>query len=281
MWLDIPYMDQYIDFTVDDENFPGLKEKVDELHSKNMRFVPIIDAGISVNKPEFVDKDYFTKGVEAEIFLKSAQNNHETYGDTLMAQVWPGLTSFVDYMADGSDEFWAEGLEDFFNLVEFDGIWLDMNDPTNFCDFGECPNASPEPYDPDDPDPIPGLFFDRYGTNTTVPKDDPIGQDDSKYNALSWWPGDDPLYQKTISMDAYHWKKEQDPTLEFYNTHSLFATLETRSRLDQLESIWTPMSLKRSKARPRDHLFSPDHHSQAMANTVKSGLETMMQTWNR
>jgi len=160
MWLDIPYMDQYIDFTVDVEKFAGLKEEVDDLHANNMRFVPIVDAGISVNKKkDFVedeDVDYFTVAMDSNLLLQSGQNDHETYGTTLMSQVWPGLTGMVDYMADGADKFWGDGLEDLWQLVNYDGIWLDMNDPTCFCDFGECPDANPEPYDPDDPDPIPG-----------------------------------------------------------------------------------------------------------------------------
>jgi len=55
-WVDIDYMQDYKDFTYNDKDFygnsgkgafTGLREFVDSLHQNNMKFVPIIDAGIS------------------------------------------------------------------------------------------------------------------------------------------------------------------------------------------------------------------------------------------
>lgn len=40
-------MYNYRDFTYDHINFFGLDEFVNELHSKNIRYVPILDAGIA------------------------------------------------------------------------------------------------------------------------------------------------------------------------------------------------------------------------------------------
>ena len=40
-------MENYRDFTVDPINFADLGDFVDELHGKHMRYVPIVDAGIS------------------------------------------------------------------------------------------------------------------------------------------------------------------------------------------------------------------------------------------
>ncbi|MFN9898060.1 MAG: TIM-barrel domain-containing protein [bacterium] len=28
---------------------------------------------------------------------------------------------------------WGQGLAELFNLMNFDGLWLDMNEPTTFC----------------------------------------------------------------------------------------------------------------------------------------------------
>jgi alpha-glucosidase (family GH31 glycosyl hydrolase) len=48
-------MSDYKDFTYDETAFKGLPEFVDELHAKNMKFVPIIDAGIAVRPNQGYD----------------------------------------------------------------------------------------------------------------------------------------------------------------------------------------------------------------------------------
>ena len=40
-------MFNYRDFTYDHNKYFGLDDFVDDLHSKNMRYVPILDAGIA------------------------------------------------------------------------------------------------------------------------------------------------------------------------------------------------------------------------------------------
>ena len=49
VYLDIPYMDDFTDFTVDTVNFPDLPGLVDALHANNQRLVVIIDAGLSAD----------------------------------------------------------------------------------------------------------------------------------------------------------------------------------------------------------------------------------------
>jgi len=46
VYLDIPYMKNYADFTVDNVTFPRLKELAAQLHNNNQRLVVIIDAAI-------------------------------------------------------------------------------------------------------------------------------------------------------------------------------------------------------------------------------------------
>jgi alpha-glucosidase len=53
-WVDIDYMQDYKDFTYNAQDaqgnpgdFNGLPAFVDKLHAQNMKFVPIIDAGIA------------------------------------------------------------------------------------------------------------------------------------------------------------------------------------------------------------------------------------------
>lgn len=41
-WVDIDYMDQYRDWTLDPVNFSDLPALVDDLHSYGMHFIPIV-----------------------------------------------------------------------------------------------------------------------------------------------------------------------------------------------------------------------------------------------
>jgi len=51
VWLDIPYMADGADFSVDTTSFDGVKEFTDELHTVGQRMVVIVDAGISADDP--------------------------------------------------------------------------------------------------------------------------------------------------------------------------------------------------------------------------------------
>lgn len=75
--------------------------------------------------------------------MKSRQNPTK-YNGSLIGFVWPGKCGFVDYLAPNGTKYWMEGLQDLHNLVKFDGIWIDMNEPSNFdnCAFGECPDLA-------------------------------------------------------------------------------------------------------------------------------------------
>ena len=49
VYLDIPYMQDYADFTVNTVDFPDLKGLADSLHANNQRLVVIIDAALSAD----------------------------------------------------------------------------------------------------------------------------------------------------------------------------------------------------------------------------------------
>ena len=59
-WSDIDYLDKYRDFTVDPLNFDKLGDFVDELHGKDMHYIPIIDAGVAQRASGY---DAFNSGV--------------------------------------------------------------------------------------------------------------------------------------------------------------------------------------------------------------------------
>ena len=123
MWIDIDAMDNYADFTLN-KNFEKMKSFIkDDIHKDGGKFVPIIDMGISYEN----ENDTFVElGNNLNIFIKSNYTKQN-----LIGKVWPGKTVFPDFFNPKVDKFWKKGLNDYNKLVNFDGIWLDMNEPAN------------------------------------------------------------------------------------------------------------------------------------------------------
>jgi alpha-glucosidase (family GH31 glycosyl hydrolase) len=61
-----------------------------------------------------------------------------------IGQVWPGDAVFVDWTNTKSAAFWQSGIDMLFKQVAFDGLWLDMNEASNFCD-GACYESQTSP----------------------------------------------------------------------------------------------------------------------------------------
>lgn len=70
-------------------------------------------------------------GMQQGVFLRDASNN------TFVGKVWPGLTVFPDWFNPGTSSYWSTQISEFLQGVPLDGLWIDMNEASNFCD-GEC-----------------------------------------------------------------------------------------------------------------------------------------------
>jgi hypothetical protein len=58
---------------------------------------------------------------------------------TKPAQVWPGPSVYPDYLANPNVTLWLrEQLQAFYDQVPYDGLWLDMNEASNFCSGVRC-----------------------------------------------------------------------------------------------------------------------------------------------
>jgi alpha-D-xyloside xylohydrolase len=124
-WMDIDYMQAYKDFTTDATNFPvtEVKSFVDNLHAKGQHFVPIVDPGIFVQS----GYDAYEQGIAQDVFIK------DMTGGYYLGQVWPGPTYFPDFLHPNTQSYWTKQLQSFHNSVPVDGIWIDMNEVSNFC----------------------------------------------------------------------------------------------------------------------------------------------------
>ena len=121
VYLDIDYMDNFKDFTINEEAFPDFKEYVATLKEKGIRLIPIIDAGVKCED----GYDVYDEGVKNNHFCKDRN------GDNFKAAVWPGICCFPDYLKPESRKWFGDK---FLTLTEkgIEGFWIDMNEPALF-----------------------------------------------------------------------------------------------------------------------------------------------------
>jgi alpha-glucosidase len=135
IWLDIDYMDQYRDFTLDPVTFSpsDVKDFFDWLHGNNQHFVPIVDAAIYIPNPQNASDAYdtYTRGNESGVFMTNPD------GSQYIGAVWPGYTVFPDWMSSKGASWWINEMMEWYKEVPYSGFWLDMNEVSSFC-IGSC-----------------------------------------------------------------------------------------------------------------------------------------------
>ncbi|CAG8954839.1 hypothetical protein HYFRA_00008524 [Hymenoscyphus fraxineus] len=136
MWTDIDYMDRRMVFSLDPERFPlkMVRDLNHYLHSHNQKYIVMVDPAVA-----YADYPAYQNGVENDIWLKRSN------GSEWLGVVWPGVTVFPDWFHENVQKYWNDEFTSFFspeNGVDIDGLWIDMNEPSNFpCNF-PCDNAS-------------------------------------------------------------------------------------------------------------------------------------------
>lgn len=78
----------------------------------------------------YQDYGAFNDGVEADVFMK--RDNGSIY----KGSVWPGVAAFPDWFHENAQSYWNGQFDSFFNAdtgVDIDALWIDMNEPSNFC----------------------------------------------------------------------------------------------------------------------------------------------------
>ncbi|KAF2033078.1 hypothetical protein EK21DRAFT_59398 [Setomelanomma holmii] len=135
IWLDIDYMDQYRDFTLDPVTFSpsGVADFFGWLHGNNQHFVPIVDGAIYIPNPQNASDAYdtYNRGNESGVFLKNPD------GSQYIGAVWPGYTVFPDWLSSNGVSWWVKEMVEWYKEVPFSGFWVDMTEVSSFC-VGSC-----------------------------------------------------------------------------------------------------------------------------------------------
>ncbi len=121
VYMDIDYMQDFKDFTWNEETFPDFPEFVQEMKAQNIRLIPIIDAGVKVEK----GYDIYDEGVKNRYFCQRED------GSDYVAAVWPGDTHFPDVLNKDARTWFGDKYR---ILTEqgIEGFWNDMNEPAIF-----------------------------------------------------------------------------------------------------------------------------------------------------
>ena len=119
--MDIEYMQDYADFTVNKERFPDLTKLSADLKAQGIRLVPIIDAGVRVDPNDST----CTEGLEKGYFCTKAD------GTPFVAAVWPGKAYFADFLRPEVREWFGHKYKALTDCG-IEGFWNDMNEPSLF-----------------------------------------------------------------------------------------------------------------------------------------------------
>ena len=197
-WGDIDILQNCRIFTLNKNGFADLPDLIEKMHNNNYKFVPIVDIGFPLNDID----EFYVRGKEVDAYIKSSYTNED-----LISNVWPGKAVFPDFFCKEAEELWGYAMEKYYDEVKYDGLWIDMNEPTmvmaEIPDYGELlPKGYL--YDPDK-NPFENIpYIPGYRVN---------------HHSLTW---------NSLSLNSYSRLITENKFLYGYNFKPLISLLEAR-----------------------------------------------------
>jgi alpha-glucosidase len=119
IWMDIGYMKNNRDFTIDPVNFPSMPSLTSWLHANGFHAVNILDPAIAVDSNYSV----YQSGTANNVWVQTAN------GQPYQAVSTPGNSSWPDFTMPTARSWWS-GLCGNFMTNGMDGLWIDMDEPS-------------------------------------------------------------------------------------------------------------------------------------------------------
>ena len=207
LWTDIDMMDQKRNFILSRE-FVDVPDFIKYLHINGQHFIPLVDYGI----PKKHSDPYYKFGLSTNAFLYSNFTK-----EFLISYVWPGDSVFPDFFIDEGINLWKKGLNDYNDKLNYDGMWIDMNEPA--------------------------MIGGQRGDYAEVIHDsNKVTKEKNIYLDIPYLPGEGPLHtslsHNTISVNAY--SRRNDPSNNFYtmyNVKSLISKIQVKITNEFLHSV--------------------------------------------
>ena len=200
IYLDIDYLDDFKDFTVNPERFPDFENYVQKMRDRGYHLVPIIDAAVKREKGYAV----YDEGHEKGYFCKDEN------GDDFVVGVWPGMSCLPDFLNPEASRWFGDQYR-FLTDAGIDGFWNDMNEPA--------------------------LFYSEKGLNAAF--DQLRSQDDRKLDALRFFGVRDTFSKLSNSMDDYNsfYHNAPEGRIRHSDVHNLYGYKMTESAANALKKL--------------------------------------------
>jgi alpha-glucosidase len=198
--LDLDYMEDFKDFSLSAERFSDFKGLTKRLKDKGIKIIPIIDAGVKIEKgykvyEEGIKNNYFTLNKEGKPFVGA---------------VWPGKVHFPDFLNKDA-RLWF-GMQ-YKSLIEMgvEGFWNDMNEPA--------------------------IFYSENGIDKAYKKIDELRA--QELNIHSFFQLKDSVNNINNSIDDYKsmYHNTEKGIVNHYNVHNIYGYNMTRSASEGFDEI--------------------------------------------
>ena len=138
IWLDIDYMIDKVQFTLDESRYDR-NDFNNMLEKYKKKFFFIMEPSMALKSDPH---GYVSEGIKKDLFIKDSK------GENMVTVVWPGKCYFIDYFNPGADVYWTKMLSNFHKILNFSGVWLDMNEIATFPPWLYCDDKTSYPYIP-------------------------------------------------------------------------------------------------------------------------------------
>ena len=207
LWTDIDMMERKRNFHLS-HNFRDVPDFIKYLHNNGQHFISLVDYGI----PKTRGDPYYSYGEKYNAFIYSNYTK-----EFLISYVWPGDSVFPDFFVQAGINLWNKGLSEYESQLDFDGMWIDMNEPAMIGgqrgDYAE-------------------IIYDR----------SKIIKKNNAYLDIPYLPGEGRLHSSlshnTISVNAY--SQKNDPKTNFYtmyNVKALISKIQVKITNEYLQSV--------------------------------------------